>query len=168
MSTDMLAITNARVVTVDAQGSIIDNATIVVDENGLICEIASGTVAHTATTVIDARGGIVMPGLINAHAHLGMTLFRGLGDDMNLEDFLARLMPAEISILNHDAVVAGTELGALESSDSILDAEFRKRKTTQKLPFSHHYYQEFLVIPQRQQFPFQSAFEQFHLKPCGY
>jgi 5-methylthioadenosine/S-adenosylhomocysteine deaminase len=34
---------------------------------------------------------------------------------MNLEDFLARLMPAEINILNHDAVVAGTELGALES-----------------------------------------------------
>jgi len=115
MSTDMLAIVNCRVVTVDAQGSIVDNATIVVDENGLIREIASGSVAHTATTVIDARGGIVMPGLVNAHAHLGMTLFRGLGDDMNLEDFLARLMPAEISILNHDAVVAGTELGALES-----------------------------------------------------
>jgi 5-methylthioadenosine/S-adenosylhomocysteine deaminase len=115
MSTDMLAIIHARVVTVDAQGSIIDNATIVVDENGLIREIVSGSVTHTATTVIDARGGIVMPGLVNAHAHLGMTLFRGLGDDMNLEDFLARLMPAEISILNHDAVVAGTELGALES-----------------------------------------------------
>jgi 5-methylthioadenosine/S-adenosylhomocysteine deaminase len=72
MSTDMLAIVNARVVTVDAQGSVIDNATIVVDENGLIREISSGSVAHTATTVIDARGGIVMPGLVNAHAHLGM------------------------------------------------------------------------------------------------
>ncbi|MEY4026173.1 MAG: hypothetical protein RL438_1686, partial [Actinomycetota bacterium] len=115
MSTDMLAIINARVVTVDAQGTIFDNATIVVDENGLIREIATGSVAHTASAVIDARGGIVMPGLVNAHAHLGMTLFRGLGDDMNLEDFLARLMPAEINILNHDAVVAGTELGALES-----------------------------------------------------
>jgi 5-methylthioadenosine/S-adenosylhomocysteine deaminase len=115
MSNDMLAIINARVVTVDAQGTIIDNATIAVDENGLIREIASGSVAHTASTVIDARGGIVLPGLVNAHAHLGMTLFRGLGDDMNLEDFLARLMPAEINILNHDAVVAGTELGALES-----------------------------------------------------
>ena len=69
MSTDMLAIINARVVTVDAQGTIIDNATIVVDENGLIREIAPGSIAHTATTVIDARGGIVMPGLVNAHAH---------------------------------------------------------------------------------------------------
>ena len=41
-------------------------------------------------------------------------------------------------------------------------------KTKQKQPFSHRYYQGFLVIPQRQQFPFQSAFEQFHLKPGGY
>jgi 5-methylthioadenosine/S-adenosylhomocysteine deaminase len=65
--------------------------------------------------VIDAKGGIVMPGMINAHTHMGMTLFRGLGDDMNLEDFLGRLMPAEIAVLSHDAVVAGTELAALES-----------------------------------------------------
>jgi 5-methylthioadenosine/S-adenosylhomocysteine deaminase len=56
-----------------------------------------------------------MPGMINAHTHMGMTLFRGLGDDMNLEDFLGRLMPAEIAVLSHDAVVAGTELAALES-----------------------------------------------------
>ncbi|MDA0192719.1 MAG: amidohydrolase [Actinobacteria bacterium] len=115
MSNDLLAITHARVVTVDEHGTVFDDATIVVDNSGCIREIATGDIAHTATTVIDARGGIVMPGLVNAHAHLGMTLFRGLGDDMNLEDFLARLMPAEISILNHDAVVAGTELGALES-----------------------------------------------------
>jgi 5-methylthioadenosine/S-adenosylhomocysteine deaminase len=46
---------------------------------------------------------------------MGMTLFRGLGDDMNLENFLGRLMPAEIAVLSHDAVVAGTELAALES-----------------------------------------------------
>ena len=54
-----------------------------------------------------------MPGLINAHTHLGMTLFRGLGDDMSLEDFLARLMPAEVRVLNYEAVYAGTELAAL-------------------------------------------------------
>jgi 5-methylthioadenosine/S-adenosylhomocysteine deaminase len=53
--------------------------------------------------------------MINAHTHMGMTLFRGLGDDMNLEDFLGRLMPAEIAVLSHDAVVVGTELAALES-----------------------------------------------------
>lgn len=115
MSNDMLAIVNARIVTVDELGTIINSGTIIVDDSGLISQVANGAISHTADTVIDARGAIVMPGLINAHAHLGMTLFRGLGDDMNLEDFLARLMPAEIRMLNHDAVVAGTELGALES-----------------------------------------------------
>ena len=95
----MLAIINARIVTVDEQGTIINSGTIVVDENGLISQIADGTISHTSDKVIDARGAIVMPGLVNAHAHLGMTLFRGLGDDMNLEDFLSRLMPADPRLL---------------------------------------------------------------------
>ena len=112
---DLLAITNARVVTVDPVGTIVDNATIVVGVDRKIRAIATGTLAHNAPAVIDAKGGIVMPGMINAHTHMGMTLFRGLGDDMNLEDFLGRLMPAEIAVLSHDAVVAGTELAALES-----------------------------------------------------
>ncbi|TSA51235.1 MAG: amidohydrolase, partial [Actinobacteria bacterium] len=93
-SQDILAITHACVVTVDAQGTIINDATIVVGADGKIRQIASGAVAHNSSTVIDALGGIVMPGMINAHTHMGMTLFRGLGDDMNLEDFLGRLMPA--------------------------------------------------------------------------
>ena len=112
---DLLAITHACVVTVDAVGTIVKDATIVIGADRKIRAIAAGTLAHTAPTVIDAKGGIVMPGMINAHTHMGMTLFRGLGDDMNLEDFLGRLMPAEIAVLSHDAVVAGTELAALES-----------------------------------------------------
>jgi len=112
---DLLAVVNACIVTVDAVGTIVNDATIVVGADGKIREIASGSVTHTSPTVIDAKGGIVMPGMINAHTHMGMTLFRGLGDDMNLEDFLGRLMPAEIAVLSHEAVVAGTELAALES-----------------------------------------------------
>lgn len=112
---DKVAIINAQIVTVDTQGSVIDNGSLVVGADGAIREIASGKISHTANEVIDARGAIVMPGLINTHAHLGMTLFRGLGDDMSLEDFLARLMPAEIKVLNYNAVHAGTELAALES-----------------------------------------------------
>ena len=112
---DQIAVINAQIVTVDKQGSVIDDGSLVVGADGAIREIASGKISHTATEVIDARGAIVMPGLINTHAHLGMTLFRGLGDDMSLEDFLARLMPAEIKVLNYNAVHAGTELAALES-----------------------------------------------------
>ena len=111
----MVAIINAQIVTVDKQGSVIDDGSLVVGADGSIRAIASGKVEHTAAEVIDARGAIVMPGLINTHTHLGMTLFRGLGDDMSLEDFLARLMPAEVKVLNDEAVHAGTELAALES-----------------------------------------------------
>ena len=66
MSNDMIAIINARIVTVDEQGTIINGGTIVVDENGLISQIADGTISHTAEAIIDARGAIVMPGLVNA------------------------------------------------------------------------------------------------------
>ncbi len=112
---DLIAVINAQIVTVDKQGSVIDDGSLVVGADGAIRAIASGQLEHNAAEIIDARGAIVMPGLINSHTHLGMTLFRGLGDDMSLEDFLARLMPAEIKVLNYDAVHAGTELAALES-----------------------------------------------------
>ncbi len=112
---DQVVITNAQLVTVDKSASVIENGSLVVGGDGSIRAISSMPIANNATETIDARGAIVMPGLINAHTHLGMTLFRGLGDDMSLEDFLARLMPAEVRVLNYDAVHAGTELAALES-----------------------------------------------------
>ena len=114
-SKDKIAIVNAQIVTVDKNCSIIENGSLVVGADGTIRAIAPGNITHNATEVIDAHGAIVMPGLINSHTHLGMTLFRGLGDDMSLEDFLARLMPAEVKVLNYAAVHAGTELAALES-----------------------------------------------------
>ena len=112
---DRIAITNAQIVTVDKSASVIENGSLVVGGDGSIRAISSSPIANNALETIDANGAIVMPGLINAHTHLGMTLFRGLGDDMSLEDFLARLMPAEVRVLNYEAVYAGTELAALES-----------------------------------------------------
>lgn len=112
---DRIAITNAQIVTVDKSASVIENGSLVVSSDGSIRAISSSPIANNALETIDANGAIVMPGLINAHTHLSMTLFRGLGDDMSLEDFLARLMPAEVRVLNYEAVYAGTELAALES-----------------------------------------------------
>ena len=112
---DRIAITNAQIVTVNKSASVIENGSLVVGGDGSIRAISSSPIANNALETIDANGAIVMPGLINAHTHLGMTLFRGLGDDMSLEDFLARLMPAEVRVLNYEAVYAGTELAALES-----------------------------------------------------
>lgn len=64
--------------------------------------------------VIDARGGILMPGLINTHTHLPMTLFRGLADDLPLEVWLReRIFPAEAG-LDRDTVRVGARLAAVE------------------------------------------------------
>ena len=112
---DRVAIVNAQIVTVDKSASVIENGSLVIGGDGSIRAISSTSIANNASETIDANGAIVMPGLINAHTHLGMTLFRGLGDDMSLEDFLARLMPTEVRVLNYEAVHSGTELAALES-----------------------------------------------------
>ena len=112
---DRIAIINAQIVTVDKSASVIENGSLVIGDDGSIRAISPTLIANNASETIDANGAIVMPGLINTHTHLGMTLFRGLGDDMSLEDFLARLMPAEVRVLNYEAVHSGTELAALES-----------------------------------------------------
>jgi len=112
---DRVAIVNAQIVTVDKSASVIENGSLVIGGDGSIRAISSTSIVNNASETIDANGAIVMPGLINTHTHLGMTLFRGLGDDMSLEDFLARLMPAEVRVLNYEAVHSGTELAALES-----------------------------------------------------
>ena len=65
--------------------------------------------------VIEAKHGIVMPGLINAHAHTAMTLFRGLADDLPLKQWLfERIFPAEARHLSPENVYWGALLGCLE------------------------------------------------------
>ena len=108
-----LAVTNATVVVANESGDVIEHGNVLVNDDGVIEAVT--TKAVTASEVIDAEGAIVMPGIVNAHTHLAMTLFRGLADDMNLEAFLDRLMPAEFAVLSPQAVAAGTRLAALES-----------------------------------------------------
>jgi 5-methylthioadenosine/S-adenosylhomocysteine deaminase len=58
---------------------------------------------------IDACGGIVMPGLVNTHTHLPMTLFRGLADDLPLKAWLDdHIFPAERSVIKPESVRWGT------------------------------------------------------------
>ncbi len=67
-----------------------------------------------ADQTIDCRGKIVMPGLINTHTHLAMTLFRGYADDLKLKEWLeSRIWPLEIN-LTAEACYYGALLGCLE------------------------------------------------------
>ncbi|MBW2609697.1 MAG: amidohydrolase [Deltaproteobacteria bacterium] len=67
------------------------------------------------TEVIDAENSVIMPGLINAHSHTAMTIFRGYADDLPLKQWLFdKIFPAEAEHLNHETVYWGTLLGCLE------------------------------------------------------
>lgn len=69
---------------------------------------------HCAARTIDASGCVVLPGLINAHTHAAMTLFRGLADDLPLMDWLQNhIFPAEQK-LTEEWVYWGTLLACAE------------------------------------------------------
>src|SRR6185436_18235347 len=69
----------------------------------------------TAKHRIDAPDSILAPGLINTHTHAAMSLFRGIADDLKLQDWLEKyIFPAEAKNVSADFVRWGTRLGALE------------------------------------------------------
>ena len=73
-------------------------------------------VGDTATgdETLDAEGGLVVPGLVNAHCHVAMTLLRGYADDKPLDAWLREdIWPTEAALETED-IVAGTRLGAVE------------------------------------------------------
>ncbi|MBK8973733.1 MAG: TRZ/ATZ family hydrolase [Hahellaceae bacterium] len=71
--------------------------------------------SYTATQVIERPQGVLMPGLINAHGHAAMTLFRGLADDLPLMDWLNHhIWPAEGRWVSESFVRAGTRLAVAE------------------------------------------------------
>ena len=110
-----LAIVDATVVTMDAGRAPSTTGRAIVVDGGVITAIDAGPgTSRRADASIDARGGIVLPGLVNAHTHLAMTMFRGLADDVDLDGFLARLLPAEGDVLSEETVAAGTALAVAE------------------------------------------------------
>lgn len=111
--------------TVDEHDTVLTDVTVVV-QDGLItavgdCEVAPPAPHPTAgptpdeTVVIDGRGRLLLPGLVNLHTHLPMTLLRGLAEDVDLQGFLTRVWAAEGAVMDPDTVELGATLGALES-----------------------------------------------------
>ncbi|WP_094228121.1 amidohydrolase family protein [Methanolobus psychrotolerans] len=108
---DMI-IKNAYILTMDPSVGDIENGAVVI-ENGKIKEIGTSTKC-SAEKVIDAKGSVLMPGLVNTHCHAGMTIFRGYADDMQLQDWLENhIWPAEAKLTDED-IYAGTRLACLE------------------------------------------------------
>ena len=69
---------------------------------------------HPSCQRIDASGCVVMPGLINTHTHIAMSLLRGISDDVPLMEWLNNhIWPVEAK-MNYDSVLIGARLGAIE------------------------------------------------------
>jgi 5-methylthioadenosine/S-adenosylhomocysteine deaminase len=70
---------------------------------------------YSAKQIINAQGKLVIPGLINTHTHVPMGLFRGLGNDLDLQQWLTQyIFPGEAKNVNEAFVRAGTRLGLAE------------------------------------------------------
>ena len=71
--------------------------------------------AYQAEKTIDCGGKILMPGLVNAHTHVPMTLLRGLADDLRLDVWLmGYMMPVEREFVTPEFVRLGTQLACAE------------------------------------------------------
>ncbi|NEU55459.1 amidohydrolase [Halorussus sp. MSC15.2] len=107
-----LRIAGGRVLRPDAT---VERADVLVDsESGDIVAVGDPEDVPEGDETLDAEDGLVMPGLVNAHTHVAMTLLRGYADDKELDAWLREdIWPVEGELTPED-VRAGTELGLLE------------------------------------------------------
>ena len=107
-------IENVTVATLDEQGTVIKDAFVGIDE-GKIVYLSTLQPRIAAREHINGRGMIFMPGLVNAHTHLAMSLMRGYGGDCELHTWLnEKVFPVEAR-MDSKAVYLGTMLGIAES-----------------------------------------------------
>jgi 5-methylthioadenosine/S-adenosylhomocysteine deaminase len=112
-----LLITNALILTDPGQQPPISNGFIAICGNTIleVGAMAGLTGSVRAKRTIDARGNLVMPGLINGHCHAAMTLFRGLADDLPLMEWLEQhIFPAEARFVTPEMVYWCSKLAAAE------------------------------------------------------
>lgn len=104
------------IVTQDKKREVLRDASILI-QDGEIKQIGNN-LRSPADSEVDGHGKIVLPGLINAHTHLSMTMFRGYADDMLLQDWLQKkIWPLEAK-LTGEACYYGALLGSAEMIQS--------------------------------------------------
>lgn len=108
-----LVVRAGRVLTLDAEARVVAPGQVVV-EAGRIARVESPGPVPEGARLVDAGDGIVLPGLVQGHVHLGQTLFRGLAEGRRLLPWLReRIWPLEAAHDDETAHASG-RLGALE------------------------------------------------------
>ncbi|HKY20103.1 MAG TPA: amidohydrolase [Vicinamibacterales bacterium] len=114
-------VAGGTVVTVDGARNIYNPGAIAIEGTTIVAVGPAADIAarFTAAERIDTVGSVVIPGLVNAHTHAPMVLYRGLADDLRLQEWLERyIFPAEAKTVSRELVRAGTRLAALEMIQS--------------------------------------------------
>jgi 5-methylthioadenosine/S-adenosylhomocysteine deaminase len=112
-----LLLTNAIVLTMDDSMTMYEPGAVAIQGERILALGEAAELAKTivAKEVIDCQSKILMPGLVNAHTHVPMTLLRGLADDLRLDVWLmGYMMPVEREFVSPDFVRLGTSLACVE------------------------------------------------------
>ncbi len=112
-----LLISGGLVLTMSQKQELLDDGAVAVS-GSRITAVGEASVLRRqirAAETLDASGCLVMPGLINLHTHAAMTCFRGLADDLPLQEWLQEyIFPAEASHINEETVYWATLLAVVE------------------------------------------------------
>ncbi len=116
-----LIIANGIVITVDGNRRILNPGSVAITGTQIVAIDTPAAISarYRSADTIDATGKVVMPGLINTHTHAAMVMFRGLGNDLALMDWLQKyIFPAEAKTVSPKFVRIGTRLAVLEMIQS--------------------------------------------------
>ncbi len=115
MNSSDILISNGILLTMDSRGTQFKNGAVAIEGEKIVAlGPADDFSSCNVSRIIDAHGGIIMPGLVNAHTHAAMTCFRGLADDLPLMTWLNDyIFPAEAK-LDYEKVYCGALLACAE------------------------------------------------------
>lgn len=107
-------IRNARIITMNERLDILPGGSVLI-ENGRISAVAAGELEVADAEVTDAEGMFLLPGLVNTHTHLPMSMLRGFADDLPLHEWLVEhIFPAEARLVTPENVRIATRLAFIE------------------------------------------------------
>lgn len=114
-----LLIRGGTVVTMDGAGRVLEGGSVAVRGDRIVAVLDGSEPFPAARNTIDASGQLVIPGLVNTHGHVAMTLLRGIADDLKLMDWLSQhIFPAEARNVSPEFVYWGSLLGCIEMARS--------------------------------------------------
>ncbi len=112
-----LLVLGGTIVSMNATRQVIEEGGVAVKTGRIVAVASRSQIAkrYAGRQTLDAKGTIIIPGLINGHTHIPMTLFRGLADDLDLREWLTKyIFPAEAKNVTEEFVRVGTRLGLAE------------------------------------------------------